>query len=484
MKFGESKCAYLKIQKGLIKQSAQHPEINNICIKPIKEGESYKYLGQDENFGYVGSLNKEIVTTEYKKKVRKIWSSELSAYNKHLAHNTFALPVLTPTFGILDWTIREIENLDITTRKILNMTGNFNRNSDIDRLYLPRRNGGRGLKNVKTLYESRIISISQHLKLNRERNKYLREVVAHEEDKIIRVAHELLNKHNIANENKSPKYLSKTFSEKQNENHKRDFMSKPFHGYITKTTLESQEIDKQLSLSWTTDKYITSHFESYAFAISEQEINTKDLNYRRNKAQNPTVYIDNKCRLCKTSVEDVFHILCSCPKMSSRYYLPLRHDIIAKHVFENLMKKIDLHRKITYCDELIEVTEEKVFWWNVKVKTTINVKNNRPDLIIWGLNSKECQVVEFSCPGDINVIRKIQEKENTYNPLLCNLQILYPEYSYQVIPIVIGALSSIPCNLKDNLKCMGFYEKEVNKQTKMLQIYIFLIVKSFLKFKC
>ena len=48
MKFGESKCAYLKIEKGLIKQSAQNLEINNVCIKPIKEGESYKYLGQDK----------------------------------------------------------------------------------------------------------------------------------------------------------------------------------------------------------------------------------------------------------------------------------------------------------------------------------------------------------------------------------------------------------------------------------------------------
>ena len=57
--------------------------------------------------------------------MRKIWSSELSAYNKHLAHNTFALPVLTLTFGILDRTICEIENLDITMRKILNMTGNL-----------------------------------------------------------------------------------------------------------------------------------------------------------------------------------------------------------------------------------------------------------------------------------------------------------------------------------------------------------------------
>ena len=78
--------------------------------------------------------------------MRTIWSSELSAYNKHLADNTFVLPVLTPTFGILDCTIREIENLDISTRKILNMTGNFHRTSGIDRLYLPRRNGGRGLK--------------------------------------------------------------------------------------------------------------------------------------------------------------------------------------------------------------------------------------------------------------------------------------------------------------------------------------------------
>ena len=135
-----------------------------------------------------------------------------------------------------------------------------------------------------------------------------------------------------------------------------------------------------------------------------------------------------------------------------------------------------------------EVTEEKEFRWNVKVKTTTNVKNNRLDLIMWDLHSKECQLVEFSCPGDTNVTRKIQEKENIYGPLLCNLQIIYPKYSYQFIPIIIGALGSIPCNLKYNLKCLGFSEKEVNKQIKMLQIKSITgsvkIVKSFLKLKC
>ena len=105
----------------------------------------------------MGPLNKARVTAEYKKRVRKVWSSELSAYN------VFALPVLTPTFRIICWTIQEIENLDIITRKILNMTGNFHQSSDIDRLYLPRKMGGRGLKSIKLAYECRIISIRQHL---------------------------------------------------------------------------------------------------------------------------------------------------------------------------------------------------------------------------------------------------------------------------------------------------------------------------------
>ena len=61
MKFGDSKYAYLKIEKGLIKQPVHNLEINNVCIKPIK-GELYKYLEQGENIGYAGSLNKERVT--------------------------------------------------------------------------------------------------------------------------------------------------------------------------------------------------------------------------------------------------------------------------------------------------------------------------------------------------------------------------------------------------------------------------------------
>ena len=40
---------------------------------------------------------------EYIRRIKKIWESELSDYNKHVAHNAFAVPVLVPTFGLLNW---------------------------------------------------------------------------------------------------------------------------------------------------------------------------------------------------------------------------------------------------------------------------------------------------------------------------------------------------------------------------------------------
>ena len=97
------------------------------------------------------------------KRVREIWCSKLSGYNKYITHNAFALPVLTPTFGILDWTKDEIKNMEIKTTKALNMTGNFHCNSDVDRSHASRNEGGRGLKMVKEAYENRIIAINQHL---------------------------------------------------------------------------------------------------------------------------------------------------------------------------------------------------------------------------------------------------------------------------------------------------------------------------------
>ena len=54
------------------------------------------------------------------------------------------------------------------------MTGNFHKNSKIDRLYMPRKLDGRGIKEMMSAYESRIVSAKQHLTQSKDNNKYLK----------------------------------------------------------------------------------------------------------------------------------------------------------------------------------------------------------------------------------------------------------------------------------------------------------------------
>ena len=78
--------------------------------------------------------------------------------NKVIAHNIFAGPVFITLVGIVDWIINEIKETNCKRRKKLAMSSNFHPNGDVDRLYIPRFEGGRGLKSIVQMHEGRIAS--------------------------------------------------------------------------------------------------------------------------------------------------------------------------------------------------------------------------------------------------------------------------------------------------------------------------------------
>ena len=88
-------------------------------------------MGIDENISYVRLVNKIRVTKEYYTRVKRIWNSGLSSLNKVISQNLFSVSVLTTTVGILNWTINEIKELDIKTRKQFTISRNFYPNGDI-----------------------------------------------------------------------------------------------------------------------------------------------------------------------------------------------------------------------------------------------------------------------------------------------------------------------------------------------------------------
>ena len=148
MTFGKTKCAYIYIERGKRKSLGSNIEINGLSVRELEDGEQYIYLGQDESVGFDGPLNKDQAKKEYKRRVQKIWNSELYSNNKITAHNMFAIPVLAPTIGILNWTKQEIQHLDVETRKIITYTGSLHKRSDTSRIYVPQKQGRRSLTSV------------------------------------------------------------------------------------------------------------------------------------------------------------------------------------------------------------------------------------------------------------------------------------------------------------------------------------------------
>ena len=59
--------------------------------------------------------------------------------------NTWAVSVMRYGAGILKWNTDELKSLDGRTRKFMTMHGALHPKSDIDRVYLRRKMGGKGL---------------------------------------------------------------------------------------------------------------------------------------------------------------------------------------------------------------------------------------------------------------------------------------------------------------------------------------------------
>ena len=109
------------------------------------EDDGYKYLGIMEMDQIMESTMKAAFGKEYLRRLRLILKSQLNGKNKVLAINSWAISVLRYGAGVINWNMEEVKKLDRRTRKMMTNYGALHPKSDVDRIYLPRKNGGRGL---------------------------------------------------------------------------------------------------------------------------------------------------------------------------------------------------------------------------------------------------------------------------------------------------------------------------------------------------
>ena len=332
MQFGEDKCAYIYIERGKRKSLGKNIQINEVKIRELEEEESYKYLGLDESVQFENAINKENIITEYSRRLRKIWSSELNAFNKILATNTFAVPVVTYSYGLLNWTKENIRSLDTKTRKIMNINNSLNQRSDVDRLYVTRKEGGRGLISLEDQYLARIVANNAHHQCEQTRNPFLHKALKSNNEKIGDVANKICESLDIDLQDKSQ---AKSVKEKIQTIRKTRWHAKPNHGYFEKSRSEKLDnIDYKLSWAWMQLDSLSSQVEGYIITLQDQEIYTKTARKRHEKDPVKKQEIDTRCRMCKQEDETLQHILDCCPAISSNLYLQDRHNPIAKIMYD------------------------------------------------------------------------------------------------------------------------------------------------------
>ena len=97
------------------------------------------------------------------RRLRLVLGTELSAKNKIQAIGSLAVPVLIYSFGIVNWHQEELQKLDRKTRKLLTINGQHHPNADVNHLYVPRKQEGRGLMQLEAAHAVEITELMEYV---------------------------------------------------------------------------------------------------------------------------------------------------------------------------------------------------------------------------------------------------------------------------------------------------------------------------------
>ena len=169
MEFGIEKCAMLVMEKGKIVKSVGIELPDGKVIKLLQEGKSYKYLRSLEADKFLEEKMKLNVSKEYIRRLRKVLKSKLNGGNLVRGVNTWAVSLLRYSSVFVSWRKSELQVIDRKTRKLFTIYGALHPKSNVGKLYIPRKEGGRGLISIEDCVELAIRGLNGYVHGSQER---------------------------------------------------------------------------------------------------------------------------------------------------------------------------------------------------------------------------------------------------------------------------------------------------------------------------
>jgi hypothetical protein len=374
MSFGIDKCKTQSICRGHY-ENLEYITKEGEIIKNLNKGEFYKYLGINQSNHIQHSIIKENLEKQFYLRIKSILKSKLNGNNLIKAVNTYAVPLLTYSFGIIKWYKTNLQNINIQTRVLFTKFCKHHPKSAIERFNLPRENGGRGFSNLEILQHNQIASLKNYF-LNRD----IPDTIA-------------------------------------------NIKQKSLHGRYFKE-LEQPEINIQASHAWLKKSNIHPETEGFIFAIQDRVINTR--NYKKHICGLQSII--DKCRICGTEGETIEHIISSCTVLAQSEYKK-RHDIFAKIIHMNLAVKFNLLKDTQphyiYKPESCLENDNYKLYFDRTVLTDIHIQHNRPDIIILNKQQKQAYLLDIAVPNSHNITQTYNTKINKYLELSVAMRNLF-----------------------------------------------------------
>ena len=207
--------------------------------------------------------------------------------------------------------------------------------ADVDRQYLQRCEGGRGLLALEDCVQVEVHCLEKYLSTLKE--KILKEV-----------SHSRIIENNKYGRSKG----------KIHKEHWEKYKGKPLHGQFRKA---AEEVRSKRSCDWLKKGYFKKETESTVVVAQDQALctrNLKDVVYREN--------VQTICYVCGAADETVVHIVSECQKLAQQEDKQVRHDNIAKIFHWKLCKKWGFSKAekwyIHKWEKVLESENCKVLW--------------------------------------------------------------------------------------------------------------------------
>ncbi|XP_029657725.1 uncharacterized protein LOC115231995 [Octopus sinensis] len=363
----------------------------------------------------------KIILEEVIMRIERLENTKLNGVNLFKAINEHALSLYNYYIGLVDIEPFEFEMVDDTIRSKLTEYRIHLRPANKQRLYLPRKNFGRGLRSISFLSESMLLGLLLDLKRRSgacKRSFSILHAEMLEKTHLATIEEYLKHKYSLED---SLLLEKKLLSDAQNKRLLDQTFSKSLYSILYKNSKEDFVKVEDFS-HWLARGNDSPRSEGLFCLLQDKNLFFADHNLM--------------CPHCMKWKKTVDHCATRCEKMLHGDYVR-RHNEVVRCIYlcrefglKN-EKKLKIHSVQTVSvNEFVEIKVDTF------IKTDIILEHNKPDLFVFDKKNNRIFLIEVGITSSPNLQQVEVEKLRKYDLLSKELELIY-HANVKIVPIVL-----------------------------------------------